>query len=91
MFQLLPVKQLGSLLFSNQLQEELPHTVDGGIEKDMKSKIDFKKEFCCTHNFAQINYIYTSATAYIHFVTALPLLHAGDIQTPPPNTTFLLV
>ena len=88
MFQLLPVKQLGSLLFSNQLQEELPHDAGSDVEKDMKGKVDFKKEFCCTHDFAQINFIYTASIAYIHFATALPKLHAGDIHTPPPNILF---
>jgi hypothetical protein len=85
MFQMLPVKQLGSLLFSNQLQEELPHSADGGIEKETKGKLDFKKDFCCTDHVAQINYIYTNAVCYFHFATALPVLHAGEIQTPPPN------
>ena len=84
MFQVLPVKQLGSLLFSNQIQEELPHG-STEVEKDMKGKLDIKKEFYCAHNFAAINYINTNATCYIHFATALPLSHAGDIQTPPPN------
>jgi len=84
MFQVLPVEQLGSLLFSNQIQEELPHAA-AAVEKDTKGKVDLKKEFCCTHNFAAINYIYTNAACYIHFTTALPLFHAGDIQTPPPN------
>ncbi len=84
MFQMLPVKQLGSLLFSNQIQEELPHAAPE-VEKDMKGKLDLKKEFCCTHNFAQLNYIYTNAVCYIHFATALPIPHAGEIHTPPPN------
>ncbi|TKK70762.1 hypothetical protein FC093_03450 [Ilyomonas limi] len=84
LFQVLPVQQLGSMLYNNQIQEELPH---GGTEigKYMKGKPDFKKDFCCTHYFAGINYIYTNATSYIHFATALPLSQAGDIQTPPPN------
>ena len=85
MFQMLPVKQLGSLLFSNQLQEELPHGIGGDVEKDTKGKLDFKKDFCCTHYVAQINYIYTNAILYFHFATALPVPHAGEIHTPPPN------
>ena len=84
MFQLLPVKQLGSLLFSNQIQEELPHATNE-VEKDIKGKLDFKKEFHSTHDFAQVSYIYSNTTAYIHFATALPLPHAGEIHTPPPN------
>src|SRR4051812_33198524 len=84
MFQLLPVKQLGSLLFSNQIQEELPHASDD-VEKDIKGKLDFKKEFYPSHDFAQVNYIYTNAISYIHFATALPFPHAGEIHTPPPN------
>lgn len=90
MFQLLPVKQLGSLLFSNQIQEELPHTT-GDVEKDMKGKLDFKKDFCCNYSFAQINYICSNVNCYIHFATVLPFPHAGEIHTPPPNFPFFLV
>ena len=84
MFQLLPIKQLGSLLFSNQIQEELPHSPND-LEKDLKGKLDFKKDFCCGYQFAQANYIRSNTNRYIHFATALPLAHTGEIQTPPPN------
>ena len=85
MFQVLPVKQLGSLLVGNQIQEELPHADNDDVGKDIKGKLDFKKDFCCTHSFAALNYIHTNAVCYIHFATALPSPHAGDIHTPPPN------
>ena len=84
MFQVLPVKQLGSLLFSNQLQEELPHATED-VEKDSKGKLSFKKDFECTHSFVQVNGILFNIISYIHFATALPNTHSGDIHTPPPN------
>ncbi len=84
MFQLLPIKQLGNMLFSNQIQEELPHEMND-VEKDFKGKLDFKKDFCCVHDFAPANYIFSNAVSYIEFATALPDFHAGDIHTPPPN------
>lgn len=84
MFQLLPVKQLGSLLFSNQLQEELPHAA-ADVEKGMNENPDFKKDFYYIHNITQVNHIACNTNLFIHFATALPFAHVGEIHTPPPN------
>lgn len=81
--QVLPVKQLGLLLSSNTINEELPHSVDDG--KDI-SKEDFaKKKLILPASFelsASFSYI---TRQYIHFSVSLPDSHAGDIPTPPPN------
>ncbi len=84
MFQVLPIKQLGNLLFSNQLQEELPHGADD-VEKDAKAKVAFKKDFCAIHDLTQLSFLQITSKRYIHFAIALPAPHAGEIHTPPPN------
>lgn len=71
------------MLFSNQIQEELPHMTDD-VQKECKGK-EIKKDYYCTADFAEIGLIPSCSTAYIHFVTQLPASHAGEIHTPPPN------
>lgn len=78
------------MLFSNQLQEELPHAADD-VEKDIKGNLDFKKDFCCSHYAEQLTYISANTNCYIHFAIVLPLPHAGEIHTPPPNFASILV
>ncbi len=83
-FQLLPVRQLGSLLFSNQLTEECPHDSDGAI-KDSKDMPDFKKDFIVSYGFIACSFMTASNNSYIHFSTELPSFLASDVHTPPPN------
>ena len=82
MFQLLPVWQLGKLLFQNSLTEELPHD---NCTPDCKDHFPFKKVFTFSHY--QSNFFVTEKgiPQYIHLADALPLHVAGEIHTPPPN------
>ena len=80
---MLPVKQLGALLSSNTVNEELPHGLDDG--KDI-SKVDFaKNNIILPSEMAVSGLISNISGEYIHFSVSLPKHHAGDIQTPPPN------
>lgn len=81
--QMLPVKQLGALLSSNTVNEELPHALDDG--KDT-GKIDLAKDnIIPPSQMALPGLIANINREYIHFSVSLPKHHAGDIQTPPPN------
>jgi len=81
--QMLPVKQLGALLSSNTVNEELPHGFDDG--KDT-GKLDLaKNNIILPSEWALSGIISNTAGEYIHFSVSLPKHHAGDIQTPPPN------
>lgn len=81
--QMLPLRQIGSVLFSNQINEELPHSMD--IDKD-----------CCKKNIHYSDYLSAvpaaALSAYIDFsysprsiADRIPQNPAGEILVPPPN------
>jgi len=81
-FQLLPLRQVGSLLYSNQLMEEISHGSETGNAKfgDTSKNID---------------YFFTENSISLLSLAASLLLSplddnfksrsSDDIQTPPPN------
>lgn len=81
--QMLPVRQIGALLSSNQLTEELPHSDD--------AKSSVLKYEPTIHDpmlgagLLQTHLLATIAFRFSRFASALPSVHAGDIHTPPPN------
>ncbi len=80
---MLPVKQLGALLSSNTVNEELPHGLDDG--KDISKSDLAKNNIILPSEVALAGFISNTTREYIHFSVSLPKHHAGDIQTPPPN------
>ena len=78
--QALPVKQIGAILASNQITEELPHSMDA------KGKLPLGKEdpFIAS-SFFSLNVVVVADNAYFHFAVSLPPSHPGEIHTPPPN------
>jgi hypothetical protein len=79
--QILPVKQVGRILFQSSLIEELPE------KPPSKSAAGFEddyKHFLSLHAFS--NSIFrNNIPHYIHFSETLPDLMAGDLHTPPPD------
>ncbi|WP_153797773.1 hypothetical protein [Foetidibacter luteolus] len=78
--QLLPLRQVGSLLYSNQLTEELPHSFGAEKSEDIKFepvRHDYFDNIAPATLFSEEN--------YRHFASTLPDNHEGEIQTPPPN------
>ena len=77
--QVLPVQQIGSLLGSNTINEELPHNFSSEKSTDLKFE----------HTGFDISLYHvsdeTSAAIYIHFASSIPDNHQGEIHTPPPN------
>ena len=79
MTQVLPVKQVGRILFQASLIEELP-------EKAPAKTIGLEDLTKNVSSFYQFNFLSVSnSNSYIHFSETLPGLMAGDIQTPPPD------
>lgn len=80
--QALPVKQIGAVLFGNQINEEIPHSIDAGksFGKEIYKADPFITAYQSEHCFKT-----SSCFNYVHFASLLPLNHAGDIHTPPPN------
>jgi len=80
--QILPIQQLGSLLFNNQFTEEVPHSVP--IEKGNFQKAFLRSDYISTI-FESIS-SHISATSPHHYLDdAIPPNHTGDILVPPPN------
>lgn len=84
--QLIPVSQVGSLLFSNQITEEKCSGEDGNFGSFVK-KTDFAELF--TLNAASCQVVGPEANmhdrGYFHYAETLPPSHPGDIHSPPPN------
>jgi len=79
--QMLPVKAIGAVLFGNQINEEIPHSLDAG--KDAPCKLLLKDDLF--FSVAGNHLISGSVREYVHFASLLPSNHAGEVQTPPPN------
>jgi hypothetical protein len=81
--QVLPVKQMGELLFNNQLNEEINYSDSGckEINKSIESSIELEEAL----HFALI--LASSATQlnYSNFQDCIPSNHVFDVNVPPPN------
>ncbi|MBG9375773.1 hypothetical protein I5907_05975 [Panacibacter sp. DH6] len=80
--QMLPVKEIGAVLFGNQLNEEIPHSLD--IGKDVPCKLLLKGD-SFLHQISDNDFLSGSIGEYVHFTSLLPHNHAAEIPTPPPN------
>ncbi|MDB5230902.1 MAG: hypothetical protein JWN76_1707 [Chitinophagaceae bacterium] len=79
--QVLPVKQVGCLLSSNQLQEEMPHEdINKPDAKDFGKTI-FLHDHYLDHSL-EAN---LSSPSFFIYDAALPPHISEDILTPPPN------
>ena len=80
--QILPLRQIGCMLFNNQLTEEIAHGADCG------KKLSFEKD---ADDYLPSAFHYTSHELSItndHSIYAhetLVNLHVAEVQTPPPN------
>lgn len=83
--QVLPVRQIGAMLSGNQVNEEVPHSLETG--KGGLTKLDFSKGDPFLLQDATFGHLFIGALKiYIHFATCLPACHAGEIPTPPPDS-----
>jgi hypothetical protein len=81
--QVLPIKQIGAVLFNNQITEELAHSSDCGPKKQaslnesdhyLPANLSYAlPESQCSNNHS----------IFAHF--PLIQLHFAEVQTPPPN------
>jgi len=80
--QVLPVKQVGRILFQSSLIEELPEKTSS---KSTDAFQDDYKHFLSLHTFSNSLFRNNTQSNYIHFSETLPDLMAGDLHTPPPD------
>jgi hypothetical protein len=83
--QLLPLQQIGRMLYSNQLTEEVPDTVDYDFGKQVGKRMINFNEYLEPH-YELIHHHFTSEDqAFIITHDAIPPNYAADIHVPPPN------
>jgi len=80
--QVIPLRQIGSMLFNNQITEEIAHGSDCG------KKMNGEKE---VHNFFPVVFntnareITGTNNQSIYSRSRLVKLHVAEVPTPPPN------
>ena len=79
--QLLPIKEMGKLLFNNQIVEE--HPVDGCTDTvKLAKELKFLKQFDgCLHQITSLSV----SSGHYNFFAEIPLGPAREIHCPPPN------
>ncbi len=82
---MLPVREVGQLLSSNQMTEEIPHGTD--TCKSFGKVFQFQEEVI-EHEHGLSIFLGSQDVQYISFNIKLPAIHHGDIPTPPPNHSF---
>lgn len=87
-FQVLPVKELGKLLFSGQMTEEVHQSCD--FEDDfshekIKKSTELYHAIALPETCAVLKYSNSKVSAAFYQAHQLPLSHVPDILTPPPN------
>lgn len=82
--QLLPIKEMGMLLYNNQLTEEICDALDTSEEKN-DSK-ESKKEFTGNNYSKHLNFELNNSTGnrYALMNTILKSRYSDDTITPPP-------
>lgn len=82
--QLLPIRQAAKYFLIDNVTVEEISNLNKGVAKNFRfldedHKCMFELD-CLSHHFVFINNI-----SLFHFAEMLPLFHAADIHTPPPN------
>ena len=81
--QILPIQQMGKLLYTNQFTEEIPHSLDHSGEPSQQS--ESKSDFISTPELSLLHI--ADGISFIRPVTAevIPQNHTTEIHVPPPN------
>lgn len=79
--QLLPIKEMGKLLFNNQIVEEHP-VEDGGCDQSKSTK---ELKFLKNENVLQFEPVLLVKALHYNFFEEIPLGPAREIHCPPPN------
>ena len=80
--QVIPLRQIGAILFNNQITEEIAHTTDCG--KKLTGEKDAYTYLPSVFNF-QLQTLSGTNSKSIYAHSALIKLHVAEVPTPPPN------
>jgi hypothetical protein len=84
--QILPIKQVGSLLFGNQITEDVIQDIDDVAKDGLKGKSDFTEANVSWPTAFAIQHLFTLTELSVIF----PHNHSTDIYSPPPNASSYL-
>ncbi|RAI98635.1 hypothetical protein LX64_04619 [Chitinophaga skermanii] len=82
--QLLPIKEVGKLIFNNQIVEE---HVEGGCSAKSPMKLVKDVHFCNSEQSSFLDPGFIIETRALQYFEQLPASPIKEIQTPPPNFT----
>jgi hypothetical protein len=80
--QVIPVQQIGGMLFNNQITEEIAHSSDCGKKFSVEKESD---NYIIAFNHYNISALSLTNNHGIHAHTVLVKFHVEEVQTPPPN------
>jgi hypothetical protein len=82
MIQMLPVKQVGAILFSNQINEEIPHS---DTLKDFSKKQISTSDYEIFAGLGISGSFLNNSLKFISYSSRIPNNHSPEILVPPPN------
>ena len=83
LIQVLPVREIGKILFDNQLNEEI--SCSGASIKELSKCNDSFVDNQDQEVHYELNIHNDLTTAYAAFQTSLPIHHSSDVPVPQPN------
>jgi hypothetical protein len=85
-FQVLPIKEVGKLLFKSQMTEEIHETAPSSPDENQKNK-KHADPYTGSNSAATLRLLWINHDAALAFQYAddVPAAHVPDIFTPPPN------
>ena len=83
--QMLPIRQIGKVLASNQWTEEMPHDVD---DAGKDPSVKFNHPFLPPGNYTTSSSFRCDAKllAYMHLSDHIPSNHSTEVVAPPPDS-----
>jgi hypothetical protein len=87
LIQVLPVREIGEMLFDNQLNEEI--NCSGASIKELSKCNDSYVDNQDQEVYYEVNLHKCLTTAYAALQTSLPIHHISDVPVPPPNKLFV--
>lgn len=82
LLQVLPVKQMGEILLSNQINEEIPH--DAGAFKDAKKQVQLS-DYLVAVSSNIVSHFLNNSRKFISYPSKIPCNYSLEILVPPPN------
>ena len=83
LLQVLPVKQVGYILFSNQINEELPHGMS--VSKETSKPSLLAEDFFHSSDGCDFLSSFDRSDCFSFYASNIPNNHAIEVPTPPPN------